>query len=92
MVYPCTQIFKYDTASHSFDSCIPIRQELSDNFKGCILVDEDMPNILGIQASKQNLGLTYFRRALTNKARLKELQKNKWKWLLIYQYQRFIYS
>ena len=77
-VYPLiAQIFKYDTAgSHSFDSCIPIRQELSDNFKGCILVDEDMPNILGIQASKIRIwdSLT-LEGALTNKARLKEATK-----------------
>ncbi len=73
-VYPLiAQIYKYDTAgSHSFDSCLSVRPELADKFKGCILLDEDMPNSLGIQATKIRIwdSLT-LEGALNNPQRLK---------------------
>ena len=52
-IYPLlANIFKGDAAGvNSFSTCLSVRPELSDTFKGCILYDEEMPNSLGEAAT-----------------------------------------
>ena len=77
-VYPLlANIYKGDSAGkNSFSTCMSVRSELSDTFKGCILYDEEMSNRWGLPASSIILWNTVtLDKAVTTKKRKTEIQK-----------------